>query len=162
MASRFSSPTLKIGNIKSWRFIYQSPSRVERRIIVEPLTFRKQAHKLTVRKLPQFHNEIKEDDPLKNSKIIENINFFREQERKKNELTQSQIHSNEMSKAYNREFEISRIMVNVKSSQSPILVRTTRSVSCTLNRLDGSRMSVINGLKSSESLFHSIVQNAKK
>lgn len=67
----------------------------------EPLSFNKQAHKLTVRKLPQFHNEITQDDPLKNSKIIENINFFREQERKKVELSESQINTNEKSKVYN-------------------------------------------------------------
>ncbi len=71
-----------------------SPTRVEQVNTEEPLTFTKQAHKLTVRKLPKFHEEIRENDPLKNSKIVENINFFREQERRKLGLNESQISIN--------------------------------------------------------------------
>jgi hypothetical protein len=78
-SSRFNSPSLKLGRIRSWKFIYKSPTRVEQGNTEGPLAFNKQAHKLIVRKLPKLHDEIHEDDPLKNSKIIENINYFREQ-----------------------------------------------------------------------------------
>lgn len=111
-----------------------------------------------MRKLPKFHNEITQDDPLKNSKIIENINFFREQERKKIELSQSQINTNEKLKVYNDQFEISRVMVDLKTTQNPEDLRMSRSLSCSYKKLESSRMSVVEGLKTSESLFQSMVK----
>ena len=113
-----------------------------------------------MRKLPKFHNEITQDDPLKNSKIIENINFFREQERKKIELSQSQINTNEKSKVYNDQFEISRVMVDLKTTQNPEDLRMSRSLSCSYKKLESSRMSVVEGLKTSESLFQSMVKKS--
>lgn len=135
------------------KFIYQSPSRVEQANKEEPLAFSKQAHKLIVRRLPKFHNEITQDDPLKNSKIIENINFFREQERKKLELNESQINTPEKSKVCNDQFEISRVLVDLKTTQNPEGLRASRALSCSYKKLENSRMSVVDGLKSSESLF---------
>lgn len=69
-ASRLKSPALKLGRVRSWKFIYRSPPRIEQINNQGPLTFNRQAHKLIVRKLPKFHDEILENDPLKNSKII--------------------------------------------------------------------------------------------
>jgi hypothetical protein len=54
-ASRLNSPTLKLGRVRSWKFIYKSPPRIEQPKSEAQLAFNKLAHKLVVRKLPKFH-----------------------------------------------------------------------------------------------------------
>lgn len=95
---------------------------------------------------------------MKNHKIIENINFFREQEKRKSELTLSQVNGLDKSKVYNDHFEVSRVLVDLKDTKHPNELRMHRSLSCSYKALESSRMSVIEGLKSGESLFQSMVK----
>ena len=122
------------------------------------MTFNKQAHKLIVRKLPKFREEILENDPLKNSKIIENINFFREQEKRKQGLNDSHGKILEKTRVSNDQFEVSRVLVNLRNSKNLEDLKMSRSMSCSYVRLDSSRLSIIEGLKSGEELYQSIVK----
>jgi hypothetical protein len=88
-----------------------------------------------------------ENDPMKNSKIIENINFFREQEKKKKGLTDSKNSNLEGSKVYNDQLEISRVLVSLKESKHPSEFKLNRSLSCTFKRMDSSTFSAIEGLR---------------
>ena len=93
-ASRFVSPSLRMAKIKSVQFDYKSPSRAEKVQNEEQLNFNTQTYKLVVRKLPKFHQQIYDDEPAKQSKIIQNISFLREQEKNKEELGQSRLMRN--------------------------------------------------------------------
>lgn len=56
---------------------------------------------------------------MKNSKIIENINYFREQHKMKSRLNESQVSTNQKSRVYNNEFEVSQVLVDLKTSKPP-------------------------------------------
>jgi hypothetical protein len=157
-ASRLKSPVLKLGRVRSWKFVYRSPPRIEQVNNQGLLKFNRQAHKLIVRKLPKFHEEILENDPLKNSKIIENINFFREQEKRKQDLNESQAKTLDRTRVSTDQFEVSRVLVNLNQSRNPEQINMSRSLSCSYARLDSSRLSVIDGLKSGEGLYRSIIR----
>jgi len=54
---------------------------------------------------------------------------------------------------------VSRVLVDLRGSKHPVDLKMSRSLSCSYKVLDSSRMSVIEGLKSGESLYQSMVKH---